>query len=384
MTEHVVPFHGAGVPVLSIPESDIFRAPVVISCHDAAVPPLLDAELRNLYGNIHSTTAHLAVYGGLTDVTHIYTARQNERPLAIFLFRSHRDTVTVINEGMTLDAAELERFTNYVFTTWRSVTAIRFHAVRIPAPLMLRRPAQHHACTAEIVMPLPDSVDAYLASLGRNMRRNLRRYQERLRSRHPSVRYDFYDNEDVPEHLIHEVIRLNRMRIEGKQLQYALDDEVDKLVTLVRRCGTLGVMTIDGKVVAGGIGYRVGDAWFFKVNAHDPDYNAFSAGILSCYYTICECIARGCREFNFMWNEYEYKFALGGQARNLHRLVIYRSRLQLLLHAARAMSETAAAARHRIAALLEKAHAGKALSRRERSVAGMLALLRRGRRMLVR
>lgn len=382
MTEHVATLYGAGVPAHSVSSPDLRQEPVVISCHDRLVPLELDTELRSLYSNIHSTVDHLAVYGGLTDVTHVYVARQAGRPVAIFLFRFDHDSVRVINEGMMIAADELERFSDYVFSTWRSVSTISFHAVRIPAPLLLRQPVQHHACTAEIAMPLPDSVDSYVSGLGRNMRRNLRRYQERLRARHPTMRYQFYDREDAPEALIREVIRLNRLRIEGKQLAYGLDDEVERLVSLVRRCGTLGVMTVDGKVIAGGIGYRAGDTWFFKVNAHDPAYNEFSAGILSCYYTICECIARGCKEFNFMWNEYEYKFALGGRQRNLHRLVIYRSRLRMLLNAARVAAETSGAVRHKVAALLEKAKDGKDLNRLERGLAGVLAFLRTGKKML--
>lgn len=80
-----------------------------------------------------------------------------------------------------------------------------------------------------------------------------------------------------------------------------------------------------------------------------------------------------------MWNEYEYKFALGGRQRELHRIVIYRSRLHVLLNAARVAAEMSRAVRHDVAALLEK---GKDLSRKERAVARLVSMLRTGKRML--
>ena len=303
---------------------------VTVEIHAGELPPGVDTAMQALYGNIHSSFAHLRIYGGLDDVTHCYVARRHDRLLAVFLFRIDGGVVHVINEGMAVDGEEMDRFAGHVFSTWRSVAAICLHAVE-SSVMALRFPFQQYACTANIVLPLPATADEYVAGLGKNMRRNLRRYMDKLRRDHPSFRYDVYEKGDASEHQLRAIIDLNRTRIAGKNIRYALDDEEEKVIALVRECGFIGVMTIDGRVVGGSAGYLAGSNYFFKVISHDPTYNEYSAGILCCYLTICECIARGCKEYNFMWNEYEYKFALGAHSRSLHHLVVYRSRLRLLL-----------------------------------------------------
>ncbi|HEX2530001.1 MAG TPA: hypothetical protein VHK70_00860 [Burkholderiaceae bacterium] len=35
-----------------------------IACHDYAVPPFVEAELRHLYGSLFSSLAHYRVFGG--------------------------------------------------------------------------------------------------------------------------------------------------------------------------------------------------------------------------------------------------------------------------------------------------------------------------------
>jgi hypothetical protein len=76
--------------------------------------------------------------------------------------------------------------------------------------------------------------------------------------------------------------------------------------------------------------FRAGDNYFLNVLAHDPAFDEYWLGILCCYMTICECIARGGEEFHFLWGRYDYKFTLLAVTRDLERLVIYRSRSKML------------------------------------------------------
>jgi hypothetical protein len=327
---------------------------VTVEIHAGGLPPSADAEMQRLYGNIHSTLAHLRIYGGIADVTHTYIARRRGFPLAVFLLSVDGDTVRVVNEGMTVDEDELERFAEEVFARWPRVRAISMHAVRSEV-VRLRLPLQQYDCTANIVLPLPATVEEYVASLGKNMRRNLRRYMDKLKRDFPSMRHEVFEKDAANEQHIRDIIDLNRVRIAGKNQRYGLDPEVENVITLTRECGMAVVMTIDGRVAGGSVGYFAGDTYFFKVISHDPKYNDYSAGILCCYLTICECIARGCREYNFMWNEYEYKFALGAHVRSLQHLAVYRSRLHFLLTPRMAADNALNAFRRKASALLETA-----------------------------
>jgi len=356
---------------------------VAVACYDNELPPFLEAQLQHLYGNIHSTLAHLRIYGGLSEVSHVYVARRADRVTAALLFCHSGNTVRVINEGMLLDADAVSRFAAFVFARWPSVGAIRFRAVQ-SAIEAIGYPFQQYASTANIVLPLPATAGEYVASLGKNMRRNLRRYMDRLKRDFPEVRYEISERAAVNEAQLRAIIELNRVRVAGKNLRYGLEDEVDKVIALARECGMVGAMTIDGRVIAGAIGYFAGSNYFFKVIAHDPAYNDYSAGILCCYQTICACIARGCREYNFMWNEYEYKFALGAHSRSLHDVVVYRSRQRVLLSAPLALRTAAAGWRYRASALLEKAGKPESLAPAERFALRILDGLRNAKRLLAR
>jgi len=260
--------------------------------------------------------------------------------------------VQVINEGMWLDAIEITRFANYIFTAMPSATAISFNAVRLHIDT-LPFPYQRYDCTAYTAIPLPATTDAYLAGLGKNMRRNIRRYMNKLMADFPSFRFEVVERDAIDEQQVRAIIELNRARIAGKQLPYMLDGEIDKVIHCTRECGLVGVATIDDRVCGGLVGFHIGDTYFAKVIAHDPRYNDYSAGILCAYAMIDACIARGCKEFNWMWNEYEYKIALGAKRHELAHLTLYRSRAHMLRNGRTALRNTVNRYRHRASWLLE-------------------------------
>jgi hypothetical protein len=307
------------------------------ACYENCLPPFVEAELERLYGSLFSSLPQFRAYGGLSGDTSTYVARRSNEIIAIFLFRRENRQVQVLNQGMQIDCTELRRFADYIFSTYQSVSVILFHAVQAETQA-LAFPVQRFNCTADIVLTLPDSPEEYLASLGKNMRRNIRRYMGRLKRSFPSFRYDFYVTVAVDEQQIREIIRINRERIAGKNKIFHIGaEEVEQIIALANERGLVGLASIDNQVCGGAIGYRIGENYFFKVIAHDPKYDDYSTGILCCYLTICECIVRGCREFNFMWDGYEYKFSLGAVKRNYDQIAIYRSQLDCLMNASVAL-----------------------------------------------
>jgi hypothetical protein len=310
---------------------------IAIFCYENEVPPFVEAELERLYGNIFSSLAHFRAFSGLPADTSTYVVRKNNEIVTIFLFSSRKGHVQVLNEGMQLDEKEISRFADTIFAAYKSVNVISFHAV--PAKIRkLSYPYQYFTCTEDLVVTLPDSREAYLASLGKNTRRNIKRYMDKLMRDHPSFRYDFYERDAADEQQMRIIIGFSRARIAGKDKAFAIDEnEIAQIIRLVKARGLIGVATIDGRVCGGGIGYLVGSSFFFRIISHDPEYNDYSTGILCCYLTICESIARGCKQFNFMQDGYDYKYALGAVARKLEHVAIYRSRMQLLLNGGMAL-----------------------------------------------
>lgn len=313
---------------------------ITIACYDNEVPAFVEQEMDALYGNIFSSMMQFRISGLGEAEASTYVARDARGPRALFLFRRDRRRVRVLNECIRLDGAELRRFVDYIFDRFRNVTTICFNAVETERPA-LPFPCQHYNQLEDIAMALPATPADYLASLGKNTRRNVRRYGDRLRSSFPDVEFAAYEKGAVDEQTIRSIIGFNHARMTGKNKRSNLDEHsVRRITALAQACGLVGVLRIDGRICAGAISYRSGSNYFLDVLAHDPAYDEYWAGILCCYWTICECIQRGGTEFHFLWGRYDYKFTLGASIRELDGVTIYRSHAHMLLNGLFALNAT--------------------------------------------
>ena len=303
-----------------------------VSCYDHHIPEFVEAALERLYGNLFSSLPELKIYGKLTRQTSTYVVRHGDEITAIFLFEQSDRRIKVINEGMKVSADELQLFARTIFSRYRSADFIDFNAVEATAcPLAFPHQRVDRAC--DLVLDLPATPDAYLASLGKHLRYNIRRALARLQAEHPSFRVDFFDAADIRESHVREIIGLNKARMANVNRVYRRDqDEVQRVIDLCRARGLVAVMSIDGKVCAGSVGFLVGHTHIGRIVAHDPGYDKYSLGTLCIFLCIRECIARGYQQFNFMSGNNEYKTMLGGVPHDLEQIVLYRSKAQLLLN----------------------------------------------------
>jgi hypothetical protein len=310
---------------------------ISISLFENSIPHSLEEDMEKLYQNLYSTLAHHRTYGDLTSGVSIYVARRKGEPLAILLLRRDKDTVRVLNEQIRLEAQEVTRFANYIFTTFSSVNIILFHAVEAELD-PVDFPCQHFSCTEDIVLELPPSADAYRSKLGKSTRSYINRYQNKLRRDFPTLRHDVYTRDEISEEHVRAIIAMNHARMANKHRSSYIDDiEAERILNFARKFGMVSVVTIDGRVCAGTINFRIGDNYFLKVIAHDSAFNEYGLGTVCCYLTICECIARGGREYHFLWGRYEYKYRLLGVQRNLDHIALYRSRRYMVFNGRRAL-----------------------------------------------
>ncbi|MDB5841254.1 MAG: family N-acetyltransferase [Herminiimonas sp.] len=308
-----------------------------ITCYENEIPDFVEAELARLHGHIFSSLVQFKTYDGLEGAS-TYVARSDRDAItAILLFQRDGGTVRVLNQGIPIENDELCRFARTIFSRYALVDAISFYAVR-SAVHRMPYPYQQFNCSDDYVLTLPRTAEAYLASLGRTTRKNIKYYLNKLRRHFPSFHYSVYGNADVDEHTVRSIIAFNRARMIGKNKVPGINEEEERrILELAKACGFIGVITIENQICAGVIGYRVGQNYFMSVIAHDSRYNGYSIGIMCCYLTICECIARGCKEFHFLWGRYDYKFNLGAVRHGLNVLVLYRSRLRLFLNGGMAL-----------------------------------------------
>lgn len=305
---------------------------ISIECYENSVPPFVEETLQQLYGNLFSSLSHLRIYGMVENAS-TFVIRNDGIPTTVWLFRRERNTVRVLNEGITLDGTDVLRFADHVFETYNGIDLIRFHAVR-PQMVALHYPSQRFNCLEDMVVALPASVEEYHASLGKSTRTYVKRYLNKAKRDFPSLSYRLVGPAEIDEKHLRRIIHLNRMRMASKGKISINDDETaERIVQLVMDCGAVGLLTIDNKVCAGTINYKVGDNYFLEILAHDLEYNDHRLGTLCCYLTICEMINRGGKEYHLLWGKDPYKTRLLGVQRDLDDLVLYRSRGTMLLNA---------------------------------------------------
>lgn len=302
-----------------------------ITCHLHHIPDFVEAELERLYGSFFSSLPVLKLHGGLED-THTYVLREGNAIRDIWLFQCDAHEVRVINEQIAIGETSLRRFAQYVFASYPSVNIITLHAVQAEVR-GLRIPHHRTNCTEDSVLTLPASDEEYLTQLGKNTRKNIRRYLKRWEESFPSFRYQVYEGDEASEQDIRAIIELNRIRMAQKGKVSGNDeDEVRRILQLVKQRGVIGVGTIDGRVCAGVIAYRFGSHYFSQVRAHDPIYNDYRLGIIGAYLLIAACIARGGKELHFMWGREAHKSTLLAVQRDFDHVTLFRSPWQLLLH----------------------------------------------------
>jgi hypothetical protein len=303
------------------------------TCYEKEIPPFVEAELDRCYGSLFSSLLHFRIKGKLTDHTSTYVRHRGQDIIALLLFEHKEGKVTVLNDLIEIGEEEVDHFVNYIFGRYASVTAIYFptiqtHLQHFPYPY------QQFFSTEDIVISLPNTEPAYLHSLGKNTRRNIKRYNDAIMRSYPSYRYKILPNDEVDDELIRRLISFNKLRMADKNKISSVDDEQERwIIALAKTCGLVGVVTIDGRICAGSICCRVKDNYYMLVIGHDPRYNEFSLGTLSCYRMICECINQGGKELHFMWGRLDYKYTFLGVQRGYDRVDVYRTRKDLLRNA---------------------------------------------------
>lgn len=314
------------------------------------VPGFVEKEMERLYGNIYSSVPFFRFRGALENA-HTYVDWMDGRIEALIVFRYTGGTIYVLNELISLSSECIRRFVKNIFSMVEDVRCIIFNAIETGS-LDLEYPVQRINCSENIVITLPDSSEKYQEGLGKNLRKSLKYYANRIRREHPTYRYEVLEGDAADERCIRKVAAFNVARMAGKRKVSGMtEQEIRKTIGLVRAFGGfVGVTTVDGEICAGEICCRIGSNYFILNGSHNPAFDSYRLGMLSQYMTITEFIRRGGKECHFTWGREEYKYRLLGVRRDLDRIIVYRSHAQFMRHA-RLAAKTFTAGRIRRARL---------------------------------
>jgi hypothetical protein len=295
-------------------------------CFEQAIPDFAERELDRLYGSDFSSVRHLRLRGEDAGASTYVSGDGN----TVLIYRKEADTVQLLTYVLQLSAAQVNDFAEFIFERYSGIGKILFPAVALETS-QVNYPNYSRIYRSDVVIDPVPAEEQYEERLSRNVRKNLRYYANRLKREHPDFDLQVYDETNFSEADVSEILALSRARIEDKTetWQYSAG-AVEDMITLLRQGGMVCVARIDGRLCGGSICYRFGDSYSFQSCGYDPRYAAYRLGYYLCYLGNVEAIRRNARRISLGFMVYEYKLWLGGTARRLDRVAIYRGRLAQL------------------------------------------------------
>ncbi len=288
------------------------------------IPDFVEPSMDALYGSLYATLAHLQLHDAVASAS-TYARWEQGQLAALFLFRRQGKKICIINEGMHLLNHEIEKFCSYIFDQYNDVHSIEFHAVQVTAPVT-RWPGVYFRCTEDIVILLPKQQEDFLQQLGKSTRKNLRKHLAKAQRALPGFRFDIKPGNAVPEQVIQQIIRFNHARMADKRRISALTGEPEtRLIRLIQQRGMVGMIHVNNQLSGGSLACRVGKDLYSLVNAHDPQFNAYSLGNLCRYLMIMHAIDSGDQRFHLLGGNFHSKQDMLGRRQLLDHCVFYRS-----------------------------------------------------------
>lgn len=180
---------------------------------------------------------------------------------------------------------------------------------------------------------LPETWDAFLASLSKNMRYNVKRRRRQLSRDYNAEFYVLRDKAELPQ-AVDDFSRLNRMRMITKQhdaafLSENFSDFHRTIMPILFDKGflTLCFIKINHVPISGLYVFSYNRTYLYYQAGFDPHWYRLSPGLVLFSYCIENAIAEGMKEFDFLQGEEEYKYKWTNDFRKNLELVIARDAL---------------------------------------------------------
>ena len=162
------------------------------------------------------------------------------------------------------------------------------------------------------VLALPSSYDAWLQSIGKKERHEVRRKRRRFEADFGEIRIQRGGADAVPE-----FCRMHRSAPGAKGT--FMTAAMERFFTMLAHDAgaTVHRLVCGGRVRAAAFGFETPDGYFYYNSAYDPDAAMASPGIVLLSSLIDEQIRRGARVFDFLKGDERYKYRHGAEARPL-------------------------------------------------------------------
>ena len=165
---------------------------------------------------------------------------------------------------------------------------------------------------------LPDSYELYLQNLGKNMRRNIKRWNKKA-EKYFNVTFLKYDEIGSIEESLKLFYELHRIRFPGTSIfnNMELQDFHHKIANDFAEKDMLELffLMFDGEPVSAVFGYEYYNKLYDYSCCHNPYFAKFSPGRLAFSHLLQYSIKKGYNEFDFLRGDYHYKKLYGVSTR---------------------------------------------------------------------
>lgn len=178
------------------------------------------------------------------------------------------------------------------------------------------------------MLPLPDSLEAYLAGLKGKLRHEIRRKERRLREAFPSARLVDATSATLAADL-GRFVEMHRSSPgeKGKFMHPGMELFFRRLAAalLPRGIFRLVFLEADGVKLAGAVAFRWERTLHLYNSAYHHDHVAVAPGMVLVSEIIRDVIRAGCDRLDLLKGDLEYKYRFGARPRRIARLLLRRT-----------------------------------------------------------
>lgn len=169
--------------------------------------------------------------------------------------------------------------------------------------------------TFSAVLTLPETYDAWLSSLGKKQRHEVRRKRRKFESEFGAIEVERHTDDAVG--LFCDMHR----RSSHDKGQFMTARMQDYFAELVANAGaSIHLLICNGTPMAAAFGFETNDGYYFYNSAYDPNAATASPGAVLLSTMIEAEIQRGTEVFDFLKGDHEYKAKHGAQPRRLQMI----------------------------------------------------------------
>jgi len=171
-------------------------------------------------------------------------------------------------------------------------------------------------------LPLPSSFDAYVSSLSKNMRYNLRRRTRQVLNLQGVIEIVCVESAAELPKAMDDLFRLHTLRraVRGGETRFTIKARQKfhrTLADIFLRQGRLRLLLLkaDSQAIAAIYCFKYGSKTFYFQSGFDPQWSKYSVGMVLMGQCIEMAIRDGCKEFDFLRGDEDYKFQWTAEVR---------------------------------------------------------------------